>query len=123
MSKALSEQQKRFVDNWLESNNITDAYKRAGYKPKSDASAASSGSLLLRNPKVEEYISVKRQELESRRFLTKEKIREKRRDMVEDDEVENNVKRALMADECQMMGYNEAEKVDAELTINVVKNW
>lgn len=61
---ALTEKQIRFCKEYLIDLNATRAYKRAGYSVKSDAAAATEGSKLLRNPKVQEEIDklIKRRE-------------------------------------------------------------
>jgi phage terminase small subunit len=50
--KPLTPKQQRFVDEYLVDLNATAAYKRAGYRCKTDAVAASAASELLRFPKV-----------------------------------------------------------------------
>ena len=56
MSK-LTENQKRFVDNYMIDLNATKAYKAAYPNVKSDNSAAVCAVTLLRNHKVVEYVA------------------------------------------------------------------
>ena len=55
MSKPLTAQQSRFVDEYLKDLNATQAYMRAGYKAKGNA-AESAAVRLLRNVKVQQTI-------------------------------------------------------------------
>lgn len=49
----LSPKQQRFVEEYLVDLNATAAYRRAGYKARSDNAAAVEGHKLLRNPKID----------------------------------------------------------------------
>jgi phage terminase small subunit len=53
----LSTKQQRFVEEYASDFNATQAYKRAGYKVSSDASARSAGARLLANVSISEKIS------------------------------------------------------------------
>lgn len=53
---ALTEKQKRFADEFIVSLDAADAYRKAGYKPKSDKSARNSASRLLANVGVMDYM-------------------------------------------------------------------
>jgi len=55
MSKSLTAQQSRFVDEYLKDLNATQAYIRAGYKAKGNA-AESAAVRLLRNVQVQQAI-------------------------------------------------------------------
>lgn len=59
----LDERQAKFIDIWLVTQNATQAYIDAGYECKSDASAASAASRLLRKVKEHPYTHAKRAEL------------------------------------------------------------
>ena len=49
----LTLKQKRFIDEYIISGNATQAYRKAGYSAKSDGTAWTEASKLLRNPKVQ----------------------------------------------------------------------
>ena len=66
MSK-LTPKQKAFADNYLINGyNATQAYKDAGYAVKNNEVAEASGSQLLRNAKVNEYISKRMAKIEKK---------------------------------------------------------
>jgi len=48
--------QERFCLEYAKSGNATDAYKKAGYKPKNENAAAASATRLLRNVKVQDRL-------------------------------------------------------------------
>lgn len=48
----LTPKQERFVQEYLIDLNATAAYRRAGYRAKTDNAAGAGASALLRNPKV-----------------------------------------------------------------------
>ncbi|MBD1864211.1 terminase small subunit [Trichocoleus desertorum] len=54
----LTDKQKRFCQEYLVDFDSTEAYKRAGYVIKSDREAASDAENLLRNPKIQAYLSL-----------------------------------------------------------------
>lgn len=54
---ALSIKQEKFCIEYAKSGNARQAYKKAGYQCKNDASADASASQLLRNPKVKERLA------------------------------------------------------------------
>ncbi len=54
---ALSVKQEKFCLEYAKSGNQRQAYLKAGYKCKNDASADASASQLLRNPKVKERLA------------------------------------------------------------------
>lgn len=54
--KELTPKQKKFCQEYLKDFNATRAYK-AAYSVKKDTTAATQGSLTLRNPKVQQYLS------------------------------------------------------------------
>ena len=59
----LTEKQKRFADNYIESGNATESYKRAGYAGKGNT-AEVSACQIIRNPKVKNYIEKRLQQIE-----------------------------------------------------------
>jgi phage terminase small subunit len=58
----LSFRQQRFRDEYLLDFNITQAYRRAGYKVKNDNCAAVSGKKLFETPKMQKAIQEKMKE-------------------------------------------------------------
>jgi phage terminase small subunit len=70
----LTEKQKRFVDEYLIDLNATRAYKAAYPSVKNDETAASSAARMLRNVKVEEYISKRMKAREKRTEITQDQV-------------------------------------------------
>lgn len=66
--------QKRFCDEYLIDLNATRAYKVAYSSCKKDETANVNGSKLLRNTKVQEYISEKMKEREQRTEITQDMV-------------------------------------------------
>ena len=66
--------QKRFCDEYLIDLNATRAYKVAYSRCKKDETANVNGSKLLRNTKVQEYISQKQKEIEKRTEVTQDRV-------------------------------------------------
>jgi len=84
----LTEKQKKFCDEYLVDLNATQAYIRAGYK---DSKAAEvSAHHLLRNPKIEEYINSKQEEVRDRNGITVDFIVNGIKDIALLGEQENN---------------------------------
>lgn len=52
----LTENQRRFADEYIKTGNITKSYLKAYKNVKNENSAAASGSVLLRLPKVAAYV-------------------------------------------------------------------
>ena len=69
---ALTPKQKRFADEYLVDLNATRAYKAAYPSVKKDSVAAQSGSRLLRNAKVQEYILERMAERQKRTEITQD---------------------------------------------------
>lgn len=67
----LNDMQKRFCDEFLKDFNATEAAKRAGYKSHS---AASQGSRLLKNDKVQVYLSKRKKDRQKRTEVTQDRI-------------------------------------------------
>ena len=57
---ALSERRQRFVEEYLIDLNASAAYRRAGYKPKDEASARASAARLLANVSVSAEVAERR---------------------------------------------------------------
>jgi phage terminase small subunit len=72
----LTERQRRFVEEYLIDLNATAAYKRAGYKPKSDHAAETSASRLLRNDEVRAEIRKQRKEQAKQSRITADRVLE-----------------------------------------------
>lgn len=62
---ALSVKQEKFCLEYAKSGNQRQAYIKAGYKCKNDASADASASQLLRNPKVKERLAELAEEIKN----------------------------------------------------------
>jgi len=113
----MTPKQQLFCDYYLSNGlNATQAYKDA-YKIGDDNKAAVSGSRLLRNVNVMEYLS-KQQE------KTAKRLQIKKEDLIQDlIEIKDNNKEqappfAIKAIEVinKMLGFNEAEKQDITIT-------
>lgn len=70
----MTDAQKRFCDEYLIDLNATRAYKVAYKSCKKDETANVNGSRLLRNAKVQEYISKKQKEIEKRTEVTQDRV-------------------------------------------------
>ena len=70
----MTDAQKRFCDEYLIDLNATRAYKVAYSSCKKDETANVNGSKLLRNTKVQEYISKKQKEIEKRTEVTQDMV-------------------------------------------------
>ena len=70
----MTEKQKIFADEYLTDLNATRAYRVAYPSVKKDEVAAVNGSKLLRNTKVQEYISERMQERQQRTEVTQDMV-------------------------------------------------
>ena len=70
----MTDAQKRFCDEYLIDLNATRAYKVAYSNCKKDETANAASSRLLRNVKVQEYISAKQKEIEERTEVTQDMV-------------------------------------------------
>lgn len=70
----MTEAQKRFCDEYLIDLNATRAYKVAYPKTKKEETINSASSRMLRNVKVQEYISEKIKEREKRTEVTQDMV-------------------------------------------------
>ena len=70
----MTDAQKRFCDEYLIDLNATRAYKVAYPNCKKDETASQAGSRLLRNVKVQKYISEKMKEIEERTEVTQDMV-------------------------------------------------
>jgi len=85
---ALNERQQKFCEFFAKTGNATQAYKDAGYTPKTEEAAAVSASKLLRNPKVADEIAKIGKNARSEAVLTITEIKEFWSSVVEADEQE-----------------------------------
>lgn len=70
----MTDAQKRFCDEYLIDLNATRAYKVAYPNTKKEETASSNGSRMLRNDKVQKYISEKIKEQEKRTKVTQDMV-------------------------------------------------
>ena len=70
----MTDAQKRFCDEYLIDLNAKRAYKVAYPSCKKEETANAASSRMLRNVKVQEYISKKQQEIEKRTELTQDMV-------------------------------------------------
>lgn len=78
----LTPPQKAFCDEFLKCLNATQAYKKAYPNCKTDQVASQSGSRLLRNEKVKDYIDKRQKEKEEKAIITQEMILKELRDII-----------------------------------------
>lgn len=72
----LTELQKRFADHYIETANATEAYKKAGYKSKSESAVQANACRLISNDKVRAYIDARMSEKDSERIASQDEILE-----------------------------------------------
>lgn len=72
----MTEQQKRFADEYLIDLNATRAYKAAYPSVKKDETAASAAARMLRNVKVKSYIDKKIEEIQSDKTADAQEVME-----------------------------------------------
>lgn len=75
--KGLNVRQEAFCWKYAETGNATESYKKAGYTPQSESAAASSASLLLRNPKVQERLAEIAEELKGAKIASVREVQER----------------------------------------------
>lgn len=63
-----------FCDAYLVSQNASEAYKRAGYKTKNEASLNACSSQLLHSPKVSAYIDQENAKMARKSGITAERV-------------------------------------------------
>lgn len=69
----LNQRQQAFVDYYIQTNNLSEAARRAGYSVKT---AGSTGVELLKNPKIQKAIRERTEELTSKRTADTQEILE-----------------------------------------------
>jgi phage terminase small subunit len=65
----LTEKQKRFADYYIETGNITDSARRAGYKQPHV-----QGSQTLENVRVKQYVDSRLKEMQDKRIMDAEEV-------------------------------------------------
>lgn len=70
----LSEKELRFIDEYLETANIAQSVRKAGYKAVTDATASSIGSRLLKKDKVRFEINQRREKMTNERIADAEEV-------------------------------------------------
>lgn len=70
----MTDKQKIFADEYLTDLNATRAYKVAYPKVKNDNTAAANASRMLRNAKVQKYITERQEERQERTEVTQDMI-------------------------------------------------
>jgi len=70
----LPPKRKKFVEEYLKDLNATQAYIRAGYRPKDEKTAAANASALVANHKVAAYLRQRQERLEKKTGVTQERV-------------------------------------------------
>ena len=73
---ALNVKQEAFCLHYAKTGNATEAYKAAGYKPKTERSAYASSNQLLKNPKVQARLKELADEIASDKIASIKEIQE-----------------------------------------------
>lgn len=103
----LNERQKKFVDYYLQSGNLSESARKAGYTKKSCATTANE---LIKNPKIQNAINARLKEMESERLAETQEILEYLTAVMrgeKDEEIVVNVGTGK--------GYTQAQKVRAQV--------
>ena len=72
----LTEQELKFIDEYLETGNTVQSVRKAGYKASSDASASATGTRLLKRALVRQEIDSRREKMTSARIATAQEVME-----------------------------------------------
>ena len=70
----LTVKQKAFADYYIELGNATESYIKAGYKASERKVAEVEGCKLLKNPKIDNYIKKRMEQIESNRIAKAEEV-------------------------------------------------
>ena len=70
----LTVKQKAFADFYIELGNATESYIKAGYKASERKVAEVEGCKLLKNPKIDNYIKKRMEQIESNRIAKAEEV-------------------------------------------------
>ncbi len=73
----LTEKQQTFADEYLQTLNAADAYRKAGYAAKTNATQRAAASRLLTNVNVSEYLSTRLNELKLNEKMSQEEVIER----------------------------------------------
>lgn len=73
----LTLKQQAFCDCYIETGNATEAYKKAGYSYKNDNVAGVEGHKLLKNPKIEKYVTEHVEAIRSPVIASQEEVLER----------------------------------------------
>lgn len=73
---ALNVKQEAFCLHYAKTGNATEAYKQAGYKPKTERSVYASANQLLKNPKVQDRLKELAAEIASDKIASIREIQE-----------------------------------------------
>lgn len=68
--RKLTKNQQEFADNYIKSGNGSEAYRKAGYKAKSDGVVRANASRLLTNANVKKYIDERMKQIASQKIMT-----------------------------------------------------
>ncbi len=120
--RPLNPRQQRFVELVAGGMPAGRAYEAAGFKARGKGADECACQLLKKTQVAKVLAEIRRQQSKDG-FLTREDIRKKRWEMVNDPKVGELTKARLLADEAKMMGYDEPEKSEDKLVIEFVKNW
>lgn len=74
--ETLTEKELLFIDEYLESGNIVQSVRKAGYNATSDKSACSIGSRLLKRDRVRKEIDSRREKMTEARIATAQEVME-----------------------------------------------
>lgn len=72
----LSERELKFIDAYLETANVIQSVRRAGYKAVTDATASSIGNRVLKKDRVRKEIDARRVELTKSSIATAQEVME-----------------------------------------------
>ena len=70
----LTVKQKAFADYYIELGNATESYIKAGYKASERKVAEVEGCKLIKNPKIDNYIKKRMEQIESNRIAKAEEV-------------------------------------------------
>ena len=82
----MTKRQEKFCLEYARCGNATEAYKKAGYKTNTPASAWVSACQLLRNPKVKERVEALSREIQSAKMMDIAERRERLAEIARDEE-------------------------------------
>lgn len=116
---ALNPRQLAFVEHYLADPNATQAAKKAGYRGN-DAVLASTGCVLLRNPKVVALLKGRSQKASDKRIATADQIRALWSEAMQDPNLEwqHRLKASELLAKTEAM-FVEKSKVEGKLDITI----